>query len=215
MAADPVKYNLDLDPVFILFGVLRVLINPLLVKMVLLKPSIWVNWCKRSVLISWISASPFPKGKYLYNIVPIKGLLVWILSTCLTICVIGYLISCCEFSALVGGLIIIIKSVSSLFINLAQDENSYGIYEIICVKSVIWDNLWTFTNFSNVFLAFWMDCLTILIILSIFMYLIIYGGSKNKTEFEKKMEDAEQIKYLYEQEKKREERKKKYGRRIK
>ena len=47
------------------------------------------------------------------------------------------------------------------------------------------------------------------------MYLIIYGGSKNKTEFEKKMEDAEQIKYLYEQEKKREERKKKYGRRIK
>ena len=57
--------------------------------------------------------------------------------------------------------------------------------------------------------------ITILIILSIFMYLIIYGGSKNKTEFEKKMEDAEQIKYLYEQEKKREERKKKYGRRTK
>ena len=35
--------------------------------------------------------------------------------------------------------------------------------------------------------------ITIMILVAIFMYLVILGGSKSKTEIERRMEDAEQI----------------------
>ena len=38
--------------------------------------------------------------------------------------------------------------------------------------------------------------ITIMILIAVFMYLVILGGSKSKTELERRMEDAEQIRAL-------------------